>query len=57
MANFEAIAQRVLEENCVERWVMLVEALGTYNILTTMSPNNAATSSTKGSAWGGGQYA
>ena len=25
MANFEAIAQRVFEENCVERWVMLVE--------------------------------
>ncbi len=36
MANFEAIAQRVFEENCVERWVMLVEVLGTFNILGRM---------------------
>ncbi len=53
MTNFEAIAQRVFEENCVERWVMLVEVLGTFNILTPMLPNNARDFVNKGSAWRG----
>ena len=53
MANFEAIAQGVLEENCVERRVMLVEVLGTFNILTPMRPNDARDFVNKGSAWGG----
>ena len=52
MANFEAIAQGVFEENCVERWVVLVEVLGTFNILTTMRPNDARDFVNKGSAWG-----
>ena len=53
MANFEAIAQGVFEENCVERWVVLVEVLGTFNILTTVRPNDARDFVNKGSAWGG----
>jgi hypothetical protein len=53
MANFETIAQRVLEEHCVERWVMLVEVLGTFDILAPMRPNDARYFVNKGSAWGG----
>ncbi len=53
MANFEAIAQRVFEEHCVERRVMLVEVLGTFNILTPMRPNHTRDFVDKCSAWGG----
>ncbi|MFZ0032462.1 MAG: hypothetical protein WAK84_11390 [Candidatus Cybelea sp.] len=53
MADSVAIAQGVFEENCVERWVMLVKVLGTFNILSPMRTNDARDFVNKGSAWGG----
>ena len=51
MANFEAIAQWVFEENGVERWVVLVEVLRTFNIPTTVRPNDARDLVNKHSGW------
>ncbi|MGC1758464.1 MAG: hypothetical protein WA742_03845 [Candidatus Cybelea sp.] len=51
MADFEAIAQRVFEENGVERWVVLLEVLGAFNILTTMRPDDPRDFVNEGSAW------
>ncbi len=53
MANFEAIAQRVFEENCVERWVVLVEVLGAFNIFATARTNDDRDFVNEGSTWGG----
>ena len=53
MANFEAVAQGVFEENCVERRVMLVEVLRAFNILTPVLSNDARDLVNKGSARGG----
>ncbi len=53
MANLEAISQMVFEENCVERRMVLVEVLGTFNILSAMRSNDARDFVNKGSAWSG----
>ncbi len=53
MANFEAIAQRVVKENRVERWVVLVEVLRPFNILTTILTDYTRYFVNKGSAWRG----
>jgi len=53
MANFETVAQWVFEENCVKRWVMLVEVLRAFNILTPMLSNDVRDFVDKGSARGG----
>ena len=40
MANFVAIAQRIFEEHCVERGMMLVEVLRAFNIQSPVRPND-----------------
>jgi hypothetical protein len=41
VANFEAVAQRVFEEDSVERWVVLLEIGGTFDIPSTVFADDA----------------
>lgn len=40
VANFEAVAQRIFEEDCVERWVVLLEIGGAFDIASTVFAND-----------------
>ena len=51
MANFEAVAQRIFEEDRVERWVVLLEIGGTFDIASTVFANCARDLVHEASTW------